>query len=108
MEVLEGDEEEVKQLFHLIRQDARHYQTKIILQGPIEKRYFEGWNLGYKIHTESDQMNLQAMNGNTQFDLHTELTKHPDIVFEFLKHFYNTGDVDFFKFWNSGERIKID
>lgn len=108
MEVLEGEEQEIKNLYRFIASDKRHTLPKIILQGPIDERYFKGWSLGYPINTINDHEELKMINEDDKFDLFAEIQKKPDLVCEFLKYFYNTGDLDFTKFWSNGGHVKLN
>jgi hypothetical protein len=48
IEVLEGKEEHVKKLYTTICQDTRHSHLIQLYAGPIKKRYFPDWFMGYK------------------------------------------------------------
>jgi hypothetical protein len=48
IQVLEGEQERVKSLYDVIRQDARHSGMITLFNCPIEKRSFSDWSMGYK------------------------------------------------------------
>ena len=48
IQVLEGEKQDVKKLYDVIRQDRRHKNLKVLLEKDIDKRQFDGWNLGFK------------------------------------------------------------
>ncbi len=47
MQVLEGEEEELKMTFEKIFLDKRHKNILILNEGTIEKREFEDWTMGF-------------------------------------------------------------
>ncbi|SFD43022.1 BLUF domain-containing protein [Spirosoma endophyticum] len=47
IQVLEGEEEQVKTLYNTIRQDPRHTSIIQFFSHPIEKRSFSEWSMGY-------------------------------------------------------------
>jgi len=47
LQLLEGEEEAVNQLYKKIKKDARHSQTEILSTGYAEKKIFESWKMGY-------------------------------------------------------------
>lgn len=48
MQVLEGAEEHVRDVFSSIARDPRHHQIETILEGPVEQRDFPGWSMAYR------------------------------------------------------------
>ncbi|AUD02573.1 BLUF domain-containing protein [Spirosoma pollinicola] len=54
IQVLEGEEEHVKNLYNVIRQDAQHTQVISLYSYPIEKRTFSDWSMGYKTISSSE------------------------------------------------------
>ncbi len=64
MQVLEGEEAMVNDLFNLIKQDSRHHKVSLIYKKPIEERYFSNWTMGFsKISHE----NIAIMEGFSDF-----------------------------------------
>jgi len=47
IQVLEGTEEAVEEIYARIREDDRHEQLLILQRGPIEARRFDGWAMGF-------------------------------------------------------------
>ena len=47
MQILEGQEEVVKDLYKKLQTDPRHYNLNILSQGPIEERAFADWTMAY-------------------------------------------------------------
>ncbi|WP_167856305.1 BLUF domain-containing protein [Hymenobacter metallicola] len=48
IQVLEGPEEEVEYIFARIEQDLRHYDVTKLADGPIPRRNFSQWSMGFK------------------------------------------------------------
>ena len=48
MQVLEGDEREVRTLYKKISADARHQNDIVLLQGPVAERQFPDWSMGFR------------------------------------------------------------
>lgn len=49
MQILEGEEGRVRELFDVISRDERHTSVKIFYQGNIEQRAFTGWSMAFKL-----------------------------------------------------------
>ncbi|QPK63543.1 BLUF domain-containing protein [Methylomonas sp. LL1] len=47
LQVLEGEETVLDQLFNTIKQDARHYKVSVIYKKPISERSFGDWTMGF-------------------------------------------------------------
>lgn len=47
MQYIEGGEEEVKHLYNKITLDKRHQSLFILEQGEIDRRFFDGWKMGF-------------------------------------------------------------
>ena len=48
MQVLEGEESEVRALYTKIEKDKRHHSVKIIVEREVEKTEFASWSMGYR------------------------------------------------------------
>lgn len=47
LQVLEGAEEDVRAVYDHVATDPRHWRLSVLRQGPIEKRNFENWSMGF-------------------------------------------------------------
>ena len=61
IQVLEGEEEKVKDLYKVIARDRRHYQVIKLYGSQIQERSFGDWLMGYKTLTnvEMDALSEQ-------------------------------------------------
>ena len=64
IQILEGEEAIINELFNIIKQDAKHHKIKPIYKKPIEERSFPNWTMGFnKINAE----NVEAVEGFSDF-----------------------------------------
>ncbi len=67
LQLIEGEEQEVKQLYETICNDKRHKSVVNLKEGNIEKRFFEDWQMGFK------SLTMQEMEDEKSFeDLNTQ------------------------------------
>ena len=60
VQIMEGEDKDVRCLMENIRSDTRHKNVKVIIDEPVAKREMKDWKmLGYGLH---DQMNLGWIN----------------------------------------------
>jgi hypothetical protein len=57
-QVLEGEEDAVRQVFEKIQRDPRHERVKVLFEGPIEAREFADWRMGFLDLNGVDVKNL--------------------------------------------------
>ncbi len=88
MQVLEGTENDVKEIFEKIQQDPRHHSLIILKQSSTEDRNFGTWSMGFK------SVKLEACKELPEcFDLTEEFLKSDELLksnlpLNFLKSFY--------------------
>jgi hypothetical protein len=61
LQVLEGDEQNVKNLYDRISKDPRHNRLITLLSMPIQERTFPYWLMGYKTLTTSQLKSISEM-----------------------------------------------
>lgn len=94
MQVLEGDEEAVKELYYkVIFHDRRHTRLRILLEGPIKERDFPGWDMGIRM--------LEELGGKYSDQRTGEIIKETDLVYSILKYFFVTGEMELQDFWKA-------
>ena len=67
IQVLEGEEQHVNQVYLSIEKDSRLIATKIVAEGPIVKRYFKDWSMDF------EQVSLETIN-------ELENCNHPNVT----------------------------
>jgi hypothetical protein len=48
MQLLEGEQEKVQQLFRKVERDPRHYGVMILSEGELDRRRFDAWAMAFK------------------------------------------------------------
>jgi hypothetical protein len=66
IQILEGDEVKVKELYARIEQDKRHSNVSLVLEGIKESRMFSGWSMAYHEleNTDIDDINKLLFENN--------------------------------------------
>ena len=54
IQILEGEEDVVKELYQTIFNDPRHRSVEVFYQGAIQQRAFTGWSMAFQVIDESD------------------------------------------------------
>lgn len=54
LQVLEGEEETVREMYARIVADQRHTQVSALSDGPIETRVFADWSMGFQVLSGDD------------------------------------------------------
>ena len=47
IQLLEGDEQDVRNLYEKVKQDERHRKVRIIKEQHVDNRLFDGWSMAY-------------------------------------------------------------
>ncbi len=63
-QVLEGDKQDVTEVFEAIQKDPRHHRIKVLFEGPIETREFPDWRMGF---VELDGVSVDQLPGFSDF-----------------------------------------
>ena len=90
MQIIEGNKEDVTNLYHIISQDKRHDQILILEQGEQEGRNFPDWAMGFKFSFENKNNqgpNIIDLNANQLIFEADKLIPHPAL--KHLKAFYS-------------------
>lgn len=61
IQLLEGEEEKVKQLYQVIAQDERHKGIIKLLDGYSEERIFPDWSMGFRVLSGEQYANLPVL-----------------------------------------------
>ncbi|MDJ0738595.1 MAG: BLUF domain-containing protein [Gammaproteobacteria bacterium] len=63
-QVLEGNQEQVMQIFSSIERDPRHNRVEVLFQGPTATREFSDWRMGF---VELDGVDVDRLPGFSDF-----------------------------------------
>ncbi|GGE58987.1 FAD-dependent sensor of blue light [Pedobacter psychrotolerans] len=88
IQVLEGPEEEVHDLFQNISKDSRHNGVTLIKRGQIETRHFESWEMGFEKMTLDGNATLQGFFRLDPQVLALHGNIHNNMMMDFMKSFY--------------------
>jgi hypothetical protein len=89
LQVLEGSEHDVTQIYDSIKKDLRHNQVTTLKEGPIENRNFSSWSMGYESFHVQQFPDLQFF---FQLDIRSLISQednHP--ILDFIKTFASAG-----------------
>jgi hypothetical protein len=89
IQVVEGETNDIEDVFDIIKHDCRHQDICVIKEGYIEERKFNSWNMGFeRLNINSNpalklffSMNLSMLSENGNLD--------NNILIKFMKTFYD-------------------
>lgn len=64
IQVIEGEPDDVLDLYHKIESDPRHKDVTLLSKDPIKSRQFPNWSMGFG---NIDQMTVSELEGYTEF-----------------------------------------
>ena len=88
MQVLEGPEPALSQLYARIQADPRHFAVRTLAYGPIAKRAFPDWRMAY---APADARALEKVTGFMPLKAAPSHTPHPDEDVAQLLHDFAQG-----------------
>jgi acylphosphatase len=89
VQVIEGEEHKVKELYSIISDDERHKNILKISGGPLATRNFADWSMGYRSVTSDEMSRFNSyVNPLNQGDFLGDKDAHPAITI--LKTFVST------------------
>ncbi len=90
-QVLEGEEKDVKEIYHSISCDSRNNGNIVLIESQIVRRNFPEWSMGFKVLCRNDLMGVAGFSEflvrNMDFD---EFAFYRDAVVELLYSFKNS------------------
>ena len=90
LQVLEGEEETVKNLYEVIKKDVRHHRVTCISIEPISQRSFADWKMGFR---NLSSIKLENKDGFSDFisqkNATDKLQKNASLAHKMLDHFRN-------------------
>ena len=87
IQVLEGEEAIVNNLFTRIKQDSRHNKVSLIYRKPIDERYFSNWTMGFSKITYENVSTLEGFSDFLQRPTAEFFSNSPSKVDELLYKF---------------------
>lgn len=88
MQLVEGEEPVVDDLFKKIEKDRRHTDIKLLLKEPITHRNFSDWTMGFKNIEKLKETNPEVVNSFLTEDLNFSVyQKNPYKALKFLETF---------------------
>jgi hypothetical protein len=87
IQVLEGEESEVKKIFTKIQSDARHLDLSVIKEGNIRSRKFSDWRMGFEQIQLNDNPILQTFFSMNTTVLAESGDTEDHILMQFMKSF---------------------
>lgn len=88
MQVIEGDESNIKPLFEKIKQDPRHHQLMLLQDGPIGQRSFNNWVMGFKVMGWQEYVDHPGYLDMDELFSNDEISLSSDVALNFMKTFY--------------------
>ena len=86
LQVLEGEQDDVRSLYHRIVADDRHHLAHVIQEGTIEERGFGQWTMGF-VDTRNTRLNVSENYTNFLKDgILTASRKNPTICKQLLEY----------------------
>ncbi len=90
IQVLEGPESELDELYQKIRQDERHSKVNCISRKNIAHRHFPDWKMGFRNLSSTPIVNLGGFSDFMQSDTPEDyLENNGSLVEDMLLHFKN-------------------
>jgi hypothetical protein len=88
LQVLEGDEQVVENLFDTIGKDTRHTDIQLLRRRPIESRQYSDWSMGFKRISGQDLQNIDGLRNFGESDFNFDyLVQHDNIVEALMDHY---------------------
>ena len=86
IQTIEGEESVVRALFQTIANDPRHAIVAILSEGPIERRSYMEWSMGFRDVSQVDKAKVEGFNDLLNSDWsEVRLLEFPSEVKEFMK-----------------------
>ena len=62
LQLIEGEETKIKQLYNNLLMDDRHYRVQTLKEGEINKRFFPDWSMGFERKDIRPEMQEESLN----------------------------------------------
>ena len=89
-QILEGDEDVVRNLMKSIASDSRHHSVKVVYEAEVDARAFESWRMAYLSPTAEEMSTWAGLTGtatveNLLADVNRDPQRVPRILVNVLK-----------------------
>jgi hypothetical protein len=89
-QILEGDEDVVRNLMTSIASDSRHHSVKVVYEAEVDARAFESWRMAYLSPTAEEMSTWAGLTGtatveNLLADVNRDPQRVPRILVNVLK-----------------------
>ncbi len=95
IQVLEGEKDEVLNLYAQICVDPRHQRVIMIMEGTSPERIFKKWSMGFKHISHSDFHNLTGYKDIDHFFTDDVPKEKANLLLTFLTLFYKKNITDY-------------
>ncbi|MGR9086866.1 MAG: phosphate-starvation-inducible PsiE family protein [Gammaproteobacteria bacterium] len=92
IQILEGEEKTVEELFGMIKKDPRHKNVRILEKKKIGTRDYADWTMGFKRVGKDDVRGVPGLNTFFETDISGEIGSDKlKLINSLLNHFHNEG-----------------
>ncbi len=92
VQVLEGPEDRIDDVWRRISNDTRHHTIVVVSEGPIDKRMFSDWTMGFKNVDASDLADFEGFSDLGSDRFWQEISPaSAETALVLLKSFYDGG-----------------
>lgn len=88
VQILEGEEKNVNELMHKIKEDPRHTDFQLLKKKTIDLREYADWSMGFKQVSGEEFQSVKGLENIDEKDFNSAfLGKHSNIVDSLMDHF---------------------
>ena len=93
IQVLEGNEQDVKEIFEIIKSNSKHDHITLLNEGYLETRNFKNWQMGFESVTAADYQNKPGFVQIRQLFSDKYNGKKTNFALYFLRSYYDLRSV---------------
>ena len=95
IQVLEGEQQQVTEIYESIILDPRHKKVTKVMEGVSQERIFKDWSMGFKKLSDSEFEELSGYKDPEEFLQGTQVNDDSPTALIFLSLFFKKNYVDF-------------
>ena len=88
IQVLEGQEEDIDELFKVIKKDPRHTNVTVLEKKEISERKFANWSMGFKSISDEDLRDVKGLNNFFENNIQSDYFIHEQNILALLMQHY--------------------